>query len=286
MFRSHNLGELTLSDVNKEVTLCGWVQKVRNLGGMTFVDLRDRYGKTQIVFNSDDYSGDFEEVKKLSMEDVISVSGKVQKRSKGAINTEMNTGEIEVIINEMEILNEAAPLPFVISDRKTDEYVSIARNENHFVDGLPYLDSIIYLNVGDKTAKRIGLRKNQFQLARTDSVMRFSDIKEFSKIDHLELAPYEGIAGGAIVLEFNNRTEKLSNKKITQIINSIDKIIKFKNKDLLTLSSLSIITNSGVILFLIKECIPRLSPQIEFNLNLPPVLGSGNETIHSGLFID
>ena len=53
--------------------------------------------------------------------------------------------------------------PFVISDRKTDEYVSIARNENHFVDGLPYLDSITYLNVGDKTAKRIGLRKNQFQ---------------------------------------------------------------------------------------------------------------------------
>ncbi|MDG2373635.1 MAG: ABC transporter substrate-binding protein [Paracoccaceae bacterium] len=108
--------------------------------------------------------------------------------------------------------------PFVISDRKTDEYVSIARNENHFVDGLPYLDSITYLNVGDKTAKRIGLRKNQFQLARTDSVMRFSDIKEFSKIDHLELAPYEGIAGGAIVLEFNNRTEKLSNKKVRQAI--------------------------------------------------------------------
>ena len=108
--------------------------------------------------------------------------------------------------------------PFVISDRKTDEYVSIARNESHFVSGLPYLDKIIYQNVQDKTAKRIGLRKNQFHLARTDSVMRFSDIKEFSKVDHLELTPYKGIAGGAIVLEFNNRREPLNSKAVRQAI--------------------------------------------------------------------
>ncbi|MBN98509.1 MAG: hypothetical protein CME16_04570 [Gemmatimonadetes bacterium] len=108
--------------------------------------------------------------------------------------------------------------PFVISDRKTDEYVSIVRNEAHFVEGLPYLDKIIYQNVQDKTAKRIGLRKNQFQLARTDSVMRFSDIKEFQKVEHLQLTEYQGISGGAIVLEFNNRTEHLSNKKVRQAI--------------------------------------------------------------------
>ena len=108
--------------------------------------------------------------------------------------------------------------PFIIGDRKTDEYITIVKNENHFVKGLPYLDSIIYQNVADKTAKRIGLRKNQFQLARTDSVMRFSDIKEFSKIEHLALAPYEGIAGGAIVLEFNNRKEPLNNKLVRQAI--------------------------------------------------------------------
>ena len=108
--------------------------------------------------------------------------------------------------------------PFVISDRKTDEYVSIARNDNHFVDGLPYLDKIIYQNVADKTAKRIGLRQNQFQLARTDSVMRFSDIKAFSKIEHLELTEYQGISGGAIVLEFNNRKEPLNNKQVRQAI--------------------------------------------------------------------
>ena len=119
--RTNTCGELKTDNINKSVTLNGWVNTVRLHGQVVFVDLRDRYGKTQIVFNSDDYSGDFEEVKKLSMEDVISVSGKVQKRSKGAINTEMNTGEIEVIINKMEILNEAAPLPFVISDRTSAE---------------------------------------------------------------------------------------------------------------------------------------------------------------------
>ncbi|MFK8082805.1 MAG: ABC transporter substrate-binding protein [Granulosicoccus sp.] len=108
--------------------------------------------------------------------------------------------------------------PFVIGDRKTDEYVSIDRNDNHFVEGLPYLDKIIYRNVQDKTAKRIGLRQNQFQLARTDSVMRFSDIKAFSKIDHLELTEYDGISGGAIVLEFNNRKEPLNNKQVRQAI--------------------------------------------------------------------
>jgi peptide/nickel transport system substrate-binding protein len=108
--------------------------------------------------------------------------------------------------------------PFIISDRKTDEYVSIVRNENHFVPGLPYLDKIIYQNVQDKTAKRIGLRQNQFHLARTDSVMRFSDIKAFSKIKHLELTEYQGIAGGAIVLEFNNRKPPLNNQKVRQAI--------------------------------------------------------------------
>lgn len=108
--------------------------------------------------------------------------------------------------------------PFRISDRKTDEYVSIERNADHFVDGLPYLDKIIYRNVQDKTAKRIGLRQNQFQLARTDSVMRFSDIKEFSKLEHLSLEEYKGIAGGAIVLEFNNRRDPFKNQLVRQAI--------------------------------------------------------------------
>ena len=119
--RTDTCGDLNSNNINKSVNLNGWVNTVRLHGQVVFVDLRDRYGKTQIVFNLDDYSGDFEEVKKLSMEDVISVSGTVQERSKGAINTEMLTGEIEVVVNDMEILNEAAPLPFVISDRSSAE---------------------------------------------------------------------------------------------------------------------------------------------------------------------
>lgn len=108
--------------------------------------------------------------------------------------------------------------PFRISEMKADEYVSIVRNEDHFVEGLPYLDEIIYRNVQDKTAKRIGLRQNQFQLARTDSVMQFSDIAEFSKLEHLSLEEYKGVSGGAIVLEFNNRSEPLNNKLVRQAI--------------------------------------------------------------------
>ena len=119
--RTHTCGELNSNSVDKSIILNGWVNTIRLHGQVVFVDLRDRYGKTQIVFNAEDYIGDFDVVKKLCMEDVISVIGKVQNRDEKAINPDMGTGEIEVIISEMEILNEAAPLPFVISDRNSAE---------------------------------------------------------------------------------------------------------------------------------------------------------------------
>tara|TARA_Y100000294_G_scaffold71136_1_gene67407 strand:- start:13517 stop:15274 length:1758 start_codon:yes stop_codon:yes gene_type:complete len=119
--RTHTCGELSKDYIGTSVSLNGWVNTVRLHGQVVFVDLRDRYGKTQIVFNSEDYDGDFEAVKKLSMEDVLSVSGKVFNREAGAVNPDMATGEIEVIISEMEMLNEAAPLPFIISDRNSAE---------------------------------------------------------------------------------------------------------------------------------------------------------------------
>ena len=119
--RTHTCGELNSNSVDKSIILNGWVNTIRLHGQVVFVDLRDRYGKTQIVFNAEDYIGDFDVVKKLSMEDVISVIGKVQNRDEKAINPDMDTGEIEVIISEMDILNEAAPLPFVISDRNSAE---------------------------------------------------------------------------------------------------------------------------------------------------------------------
>ena len=95
--RTHTCGELNTSDVGKSVILNGWVNTIRLHGQVVFIDLRDRYGKTQIVFNSENYSGDYEVVKKLSMEDVLSLSGNVQNRDKSSINVEMKTGEIEVV---------------------------------------------------------------------------------------------------------------------------------------------------------------------------------------------
>jgi peptide/nickel transport system substrate-binding protein len=127
-------------------------------------------------------------------------------------------GNAEDFMKQPAHKNPVGSGPFIISDRKTDEYVSIKRNPDHFVEGLPYLDKIIYQNVQDKTAKRIGLRQNKFQLARTDSVMRYSDIKTFSKLEHLTLTMYDGISGSAIVLEFNNRKEPFNNKKVRQAI--------------------------------------------------------------------
>jgi aspartyl-tRNA synthetase len=95
------------------------VNTVRLHGQVIFIDLRDRYGKTQIIFNSDDYSGDFEAVKKLSMEDVLSIKGTVQARGENAVNPNMSTGEIELMVETMELLSETAPLPFVITDRES-----------------------------------------------------------------------------------------------------------------------------------------------------------------------
>ena len=119
--RTHTCGELNTSHVGKSVILNGWVNTIRLHGQVVFIDLRDRYGKTQIVFNSENYSADFEVVKKLSMEDVLSLSGNVQNRDKNSINVEMKTGEIEVAVSEMQILNEADPLPFIITDRNSAE---------------------------------------------------------------------------------------------------------------------------------------------------------------------
>ncbi|MBT6112814.1 MAG: aspartate--tRNA ligase, partial [Candidatus Marinimicrobia bacterium] len=119
--RTHTCGELKRENIGDTIYLNGWVNTVRLHGQVVFVDLRDRYGKTQIVFNADSFSGDFEAVKKLSMEDVLSIKGQVQSRAESAINPKMETGEIEIVVGEYIMLNEASPLPFVISDRENAE---------------------------------------------------------------------------------------------------------------------------------------------------------------------
>ena len=119
--RTHNCGEIRSSDLNDSVVLNGWVNKVRLHGQVVFVDLRDRYGKTQIVFDADEYEGDLEKVKKISMEDVLSIKGIVRPRVESAINPDLDTGEIEILVSEYIMLNEAAPLPFMLNDRENAE---------------------------------------------------------------------------------------------------------------------------------------------------------------------
>ncbi|MEE8341794.1 MAG: aspartate--tRNA ligase [Candidatus Neomarinimicrobiota bacterium] len=114
---THNCGELNARQVGQTVCLNGWVNTVRLHGQVIFVDIRDRYGKTQLVFNSDNNKTAFVAAKKLSIEDVISACGDVQARIKEAVNPNMQTGEIEVIISSLDILSETVPLPFVITDR-------------------------------------------------------------------------------------------------------------------------------------------------------------------------
>ncbi len=119
--RTHNCGEIRFSNINDSVILNGWVNKVRLHGQIVFVDLRDRYGKTQIVFDAEEYEGDFEKVKKISMEDVLSIKGIVRSRTESAINPNLDTGEVEIFISHYIILNEAAPLPFMLNNRSNAE---------------------------------------------------------------------------------------------------------------------------------------------------------------------
>ena len=117
MLRSHTCGELRIENINENITLSGWVQKSRDLGGMTFVDIRDRYGITQLVFNMDANSELCQQARKLGREFVISVKGSVTERS--SKNAKMPTGDVEITVHELNILNAAKTPPFTIED-KTD----------------------------------------------------------------------------------------------------------------------------------------------------------------------
>lgn len=115
--RTHTCGELNIKQIDKKVCLNGWVNTIRLHGQVIFIDIRDRYGKTQLVFNVETSKSAFDIAKKLSIEDVIVASGDVQARGEQAVNPDMQTGEIEVMVDSLDILNETAPLPFVITDR-------------------------------------------------------------------------------------------------------------------------------------------------------------------------
>jgi len=112
--RTHNCGELNNNHIDKTVKLSGWVNSIRTHGQIIFIDIRDRFGKTQIILNSDSL---VETGKSLSNEDVIHIAGKVIARSEDLINPDLATGEIEIIVEDLVVLSSAEPVPLSISDR-------------------------------------------------------------------------------------------------------------------------------------------------------------------------
>jgi aspartyl-tRNA synthetase len=113
--RTHTCGALRSDDVGADVVLLGWVHRVRDLGGLLFVDVRDRGGVTQIVFDNDD-DALMAKAKRLRSEYVVAVSGQVRRRSKETINAKLPTGEVEVVVRQLVLLNEARTPPFPIAD--------------------------------------------------------------------------------------------------------------------------------------------------------------------------
>lgn len=115
--RTHNLGELGVKDVGKDVILMGWAARTRDLGGFLFLDLRDRFGTTQVVFDPQDDDGLYRQAASLKHEYVVAVKGKVRARPDGMRNAEMATGAVEVVAASLEVLNPSDELPFQIEDK-------------------------------------------------------------------------------------------------------------------------------------------------------------------------
>ncbi|MBR4312062.1 MAG: aspartate--tRNA ligase, partial [Bacteroidaceae bacterium] len=134
MYRTNTCGELRISNVGQKVTLAGWVQRTRKMGGMTFVDLRDRYGLTQLVFDENHDAALTEQANKLGREYVIQITGTVSERS--SKNNKIETGDIEIIVDAMTVLNASQTPPFTIEDntdggddiRMKYRYLDLRRN--------------------------------------------------------------------------------------------------------------------------------------------------------------
>lgn len=124
--RTHTCGQLNKNNVGQEVVLCGWMHCRRDHGKLIFIDIRDKYGISQLVFNSKKDFSVHQTANSLRSEDVFLVKGKVQERPKGTINPKISTGEIEVAVSFLEILNKSEPLPFEIGDEQIDEEIRLA----------------------------------------------------------------------------------------------------------------------------------------------------------------
>ncbi|MBQ4294471.1 MAG: aspartate--tRNA ligase, partial [Prevotella sp.] len=163
MYRTKTCGELRLSDAGQEVTLAGWVQRSRKMGGMTFIDLRDRYGITQLVFNEETDRELCERANKLGREYCVQVTGKVRERE--SKNPKMPTGDIEIFASGLNVLSESITPPFTIED-KTDGGDDIRMKYR-------YLD-----------LRRTAVRRNlELRHKMTIAIRNFLDSKDFIEVE-------------------------------------------------------------------------------------------------------
>jgi aspartyl-tRNA synthetase len=163
--RTHNCGELREKNVGENVVLNGWVDRRRDLGGLIFIWIRDRYGITQVVFEPDINKEVYEPAKKLRSEFVISVEGKVRKRPDDAINKDMKTGQIDVLADKLIILNESETPPFAIKD-DTDAFEDLRLKYRYLDLRRPALQKVLLL------------RHRMYQLVR-----KYFDENNFAEIE-------------------------------------------------------------------------------------------------------
>ena len=124
--KKYNNGEITKKEIDKEITVQGWVNKRRDMGGVIFVDLRDLSGIVQVVFNRDKLKGDFKLAENIKNEYCIEVTGVLSKRKEEEINPNLKTGDIEIIASNLNILSESTTLPFnIYDDKEINEQVSL-----------------------------------------------------------------------------------------------------------------------------------------------------------------
>ena len=190
--RTHNCGELNKTHIDSSVTLCGWVNSLRTHGKIIFIDIRDRYGKTQIILDKKDL---INKGNSLWNEDVISICGKVNARTKDFVNKDISTGEIEVIADELHILSISNPLPVPIHDRE-------ASTEEH---RLKYR----YLELRNKTLQdNLIKRHNAAQVVRN-----FLSKKDFIEIETpvLMKSTPEGARDYLVPMHFHNLLKCINN---------------------------------------------------------------------------
>ena len=167
MLRTHHCAQLTKADLGSSVSLAGWVDTVRDLGGIIFVDLRDRHGLTQVKFDPQVQAGLVERASRLKPESVIAVSGKVERRPAGTDNLELPTGEVEVEATVLEILNVSETPPFPLDDAGGDKVNEDLRLTYRYLD-----------------LRRPKMRKNLVVRHRTTKSIRdYFDANDFIEVE-------------------------------------------------------------------------------------------------------